>query len=87
MGLPAEKVRYIANLGRKLQKVEFADEWIVHDKQASWGRLVVALRSLEMHKVASQIWKTYESTDADRTGRYGKYYKPYRIQYTLSWIC
>ena len=60
VGLPADRVKSIAlSLDPKVQKSLFIKEWSKRQYKPSWEKLVLALRSLELHKVAIKIWKAY----------------------------
>lgn len=56
LGLPGNELEKISTESKETQKSKSLDRWLKCDRKASWDKLVMALRKLEMHKVAASIW-------------------------------
>ena len=41
------------------QKQEMITKWLEYDTEASWGKLANALKEMEKHVAATQIWNTH----------------------------
>lgn len=59
LGLLTDRVKNIVSSNSEAQKSEFAHEWLRHEKSPSWDKLIVALRSIEMHRTAVRVLKNY----------------------------